>query len=199
MMCEKLNINIWNTINAASTKNFGFMKFLPSAGTGGHCIPVDPTYLLWKAKSKNFFSKFIELSNQINSEMPRYVISRISNFLNKNSKSLKNTKIFLIGLAYKKDVDDFRESSSVEVFKDLVTMGSKVQFHDNFIKNIKINGIEYKSLSLTENNIKHHDIIVILTDHSYINWKIIYKKSKLIFDTRNVFNKYDENKKIQLL
>ncbi len=197
MMCEKLQINIWNSIEASSTKPFGFMPFYPGPGTGGHCIPLDPTYLSWKAKSKNFFSKYIDLANKINQEMPLYVVKRISNLLKKNDKKLKKSKLLIIGLSYKKDVSDYRESSALKVFKELYTKGSKVKFHDDHVKKIriKINNKtnNFTSVKLSLSKIKSFDVIIVLTDHSYINWKMISQNANKIFDTRAICKNSNNN------
>ena len=190
MMCEKLQINIWNSIKASSTKPFGFMPFFPGPGTGGHCIPLDPTYLSWKAKSKNFFSKYIDLANEINQKMPNYVVQRVEKFLSNQSVNIDNCKLLVIGLSYKKDVSDYRESSALKVFKELYLKGTKVEFHDEHVKNIKFEiknkFINFSSVELSEKNIALYDAVIVLTDHSYVNWKKISKHAKSIFDTRAV-------------
>jgi UDP-N-acetyl-D-glucosamine dehydrogenase len=200
ILCQKLNLNLWNALKAAETKEFGFMKFIPGHGTGGHCIPIDPSYLQWKAKSENLSSRFIELSNEINAAMPQYIVSRIINILNNNSRSIKNSKILIIGLTYKKNVDDYRESAAVEIFKLLLNLGGSISFHDNYVKEIQLNRKIYKSVSTIKNNLKKNDLVVALVDHDYINWKNIYKYSKYIFDSKNIFEHINYyNKKVELL
>lgn len=200
ILCNHLNLNLWNALKAAETKKFGFMKFEPGHGTGGHCIPIDPSYLLWKAKSKNFFSRFIDLSNQINVEMPKYIISRVIQILNNKSKSIKNSKILIIGLAYKKNIDDCRESAAVEIFKNILNLGASVYFNDDHVKKITLNNKTFKSTDLNKNILKKFDLTIILVDHDYIKWKNIYINSNQIFDTRNVLNKIDDKeKKIEVL
>jgi UDP-N-acetyl-D-glucosamine dehydrogenase len=188
MMCEKLEINIWNTIKASSTKPFGFMPFYPGPGTGGHCIPLDPNYLSWKARSKNFFSKYIDLSNEINQKMPSYVVNRVLKLLNKVNKSVRNSKLLVVGLSYKKNISDYRESPALRIFQELYFMGSDIEFHDDHVKKIKLKKDSqtnhFLSIKLTKEKIKSFDAVIILTDHSYINWKVISKHSKIIFDTR---------------
>ena len=190
MMCKKLEINIWNAIKASSTKPFGFMSFYPGPGTGGHCIPLDPNYLSWKARSKNFFSRYIDLSNKLNQEMPNYIIKRAGNLLKKKNEVFNKSRILVIGLSYKKNVSDYRESPSLKIFQKLLSKVKKIEFHDDFVKNIKIkknNKIKiFKSINLTKKNISSFDLVIVLTDHSYINWRILTKNSKNIFDTRFV-------------
>ena len=177
MMCEKLQINIWNTIEASKTKPFGFMAFYPGPGTGGHCIPLDPTYLSWKAKSKNFFSKYIDLANKTNQEMPLYVVSRVSKLLRKKKINLAKSKLLIVGLSYKKNVSDFRESPALKVFKELSSKAAIVQFQDDHVKNNKLkikNKLNnFLSIKITKEKIKTFDAVIILTDHSYINWERI--------------------------
>jgi UDP-N-acetyl-D-glucosamine dehydrogenase len=194
MMCEKLKINIWNVIEASSSKPFGFKAFYPGPGTGGHCIPLDPMYLYWKAKSKNFFSRFIQVANDVNQNMPNYILNRISNNLNKKSIPLKNSKILVIGVSYKKNVSDCRESPSIKIIELLLQKSCIVSYHDNYVRKISVKIENNKNTILYNTNIKNNplrefDLVVILTDHDYINWKKILKESKLIFDTRNVFKK----------
>jgi len=203
MMCEKLKINIWNVIEASSSKPFGFKAFYPGPGTGGHCIPLDPMYLYWKAKSKNFFSRFIQVANDVNQNMPNYILNRISNNLNKKSIPLKNSKILVIGVSYKKNVSDCRESPSIKIIELLLQKSCIVSYHDNYVRKISVKIENNKNMMLYNTNINNNplrefDLVVILTDHDYINWKKILKESKSIFDTRNVFKKSIINK-IELL
>ena len=197
-MSEKLSINIWNTIKASSTKPYGFSPFFPGPGTGGHCIPLDPMYLFWRAKSKNFHSRFIKTANKVNLSMPNYVVNRCLKIL---PKKKKNIKILIIGVTYKKDIDDFRESPSLKIIEQFLKLNFNISYHDKYIKrlsikkNNKINTL--KSIKIIKKNIEQFDLSVILTDHSYINWKIVKKYSKKIFDTRNVFE--ERKNKIFLL
>ena len=166
MMCKKLEINIWNAIKASSTKPFGFMSFYPGPGTGGHCIPLDPNYLSWKARSKNFFSRYIDLSNKLNQEMPNYIIKRAGNLLKKKNEVFNKSRILVIGLSYKKNVSDYRESPSLKIFQKLLSKVKKIEFHDDFVKNIKIkknNKIKiFKSINLTKKNISSFDLVIVL-------------------------------------
>lgn len=191
-MSEKLSINIWNTIKASSTKPYGFSTFFPGPGTGGHCIPLDPMYLFWRAKSKNFHSRFIKTANEINLGMPDYVVNRVLKIL---PKKFNNTKILIIGIAYKKDIGDYREAPSLKIFEKLLSFGFKVSYHDNYINELNIKYKKkikkFKSKKINKSILENSDLIIVLTNHSYINWKIIKKYSKKIFDTRNVFKKKD--------
>ena len=203
MMCEKLKINIWNVIEASSSKPFGFKAFYPGPGTGGHCIPLDPMYLYWKAKSKNFFSRFIQVANDVNQNMPNYILNRISNNLNKKSITLRNSKILVIGVSYKKNVADYRESPSIKIIELLLQKNCIVSYHDNYVNKISLKiennkNIILHSINIKNNSLKEFDLVVVLTNHDYINWKNILQYSKSIFDTRNVF-KNNKNDKIELL
>ena len=186
---KKLNIDIWDVIKASSTKPFGFMPFYPGPGLGGHCIPIDPIYLSWKCKKVGYDCKFISLAEKINSSVPDKIINEILNF----EKSKKKFKILLIGLAYKKNIDDYRESPSLYILNKLIRKKVKVDFHDNFIKNITENRhypklTNMKSRELDYKNLKKYNLVVLLTDHDYINYNLLKKYSKKIIDTRGRLN-----------
>jgi UDP-N-acetyl-D-glucosamine dehydrogenase len=193
IMCEKLGVNAWEVIDAAATKPFGFMKFSPGPGLGGHCIPIDPYYLSWKLKTLDYDARFIKLAGEINTQMPKHVLGLISSSLNEEQKSVSGSKILIIGAAYKKDIDDCRESPALDIIELLHNSGSKVKYYDPYVKFLKYNNIDLKSIaSLSANVIKKFDIIVILTDHSNINFSLIAEHSRLIVDTRNVFQKINQ-------
>ncbi len=187
-MSEKLSINIWNTIKASSTKPYGFTPFFPGPGTGGHCIPLDPMYLFWRAKSKNFHSRFIKTANKVNLSMPNYVVNRCQKIL---PKSKKNIKILIVGVTYKKNIDDYRESPSLKIIDQFLRLNYQVFYHDDYIKSLQIKfknkKIKFNSIKISKKNLKKFDLCVILTNHSYINWNLIKNYSNKIFDTRNVF------------
>jgi len=193
-ICDQLNLNVWNIINAASTKPFGFMKFNPGPGLGGHCIPLDPHYLSWKMRTLSFKTKLIDLASEINSSMPNYIVSKISSSLNSHYKAINGSNILLIGVAYKKDIDDLRESPALEIIKLLQENGAKVNYYDKLCPIIRDNGETYlkdlplKSIELDRKSINSADIVVIITDHSDIDYKLIKENSKLIIDTRGVYN-----------
>jgi len=197
LMCHSLNLNVWEIIDAASTKPFGFMKFTPGPGIGGHCIPLDPHYLSWKLKTLNFYSRFIELAGDINSKMPKFAVIKLADALNKNEKSIKNSKILVLGVAYKKDVADLRESPALDVISGLIEKMAKISYFDPYIKNFSIGKKMFKS-EKNLNNISKYDIVVILTDHSSIDYAEVVKKAKLVFDTRNATKSLKSDKIVRL-
>ncbi|MDD5360613.1 MAG: nucleotide sugar dehydrogenase [Ignavibacteria bacterium] len=197
---DRMGINIWEVIRAASTKPFGFTAFYPGPGLGGHCIPIDPFYLTWKAREFDISSKFIELAGEINTSMPFYVIEKVIHALNDHKKSIKGSKILVLGLAYKKDIDDLRESPSLKLIELLQDHGSVVDYNDDYVTSIpKLRRYNFKkkSVSLKPAMIKKYDLILLSTDHSYYDYGMILKNAKIIVDTRNGFGKY-KSKKIYL-
>ncbi len=181
LFCGKMGIDIWEVIEAAKTKPYGFMPFYPSPKVGGHCIPLDPFYLSYKAKEHNFWTRFIELSGEINEQMPHYVVTRVISILNRNKKSLKGAKILIWGVAYKKDIADDRESAALEIVPDLVKKGAKVDYFDPFVPQF----LSKKSIKYNSGDLKKYDLVLILTDHSGFDYEELAKKSKLVIDTRN--------------
>jgi len=186
MLCGKMDIDIWEVIEAAKTKPFGFMPFYPGPGVGGHCIGVDPFYLSWKAKEYGFFTRFIELSGEINELMPHYVVTKIIWALNNQKKPIKNSKILVFGVSYKKDIGDIRESPAIKIIWDLARKGAKISYHDPHVPEIKINNKKYKSIKLTSQIFKNTDCLLILTDHSGYDYEDLAKKAKLVIDTKNI-------------
>ncbi len=194
IMCEKLGVNAWEVIEAAATKPFGFMKFNPGPGLGGHCIPIDPYYLSWKLKTLDYDARFIKLAGEINTQMPRHIVELIISSLNEYSKPIKGSKILIIGVAYKKDIDDCRESPALDIIQILKELGAKVEYYDPYVTNIRYGNSTYKSItSLTEDMFHEFDATVIVTDHSNIDFKLISNNSQLIIDTRNVYNDDNSN------
>jgi len=197
---EKMGIDIWEVIEASSTKPFGFMPFYPGPGLGGHCIPIDPFYLTWKARQYGVDSRFIELAGEVNVSMPEYVVKKIEHGLAKSNKSFKNSRILLLGLAYKKNVDDDRESVTFKVMELLTREGAQVDYNDPYIPAIKPRR-EYKQFvgkkSVTLENIDQYDIAVILTDHSTYDFEKIVEQSKVVVDTRNACGEIKSNKIIK--
>ncbi|MDO8525886.1 MAG: nucleotide sugar dehydrogenase [Candidatus Omnitrophota bacterium] len=189
LMCDKLGVNVWEVIDAAKTKPYGFMPFYPGPGVGGHCIPIDPIYLSWKARMHGFEARFIDLASQVNSEMPRYVVSKIIEGLNDHRKSLRRSKVLAVGVAYKKDVKDLRESPALEIIDILIKKGARVSYHDPHLPYLKIAGINLKSVPFDKKSFKDSDCVVIVTDHSNVDYKFIAKNSKLVIDTRNVLKR----------
>ncbi|MBC7871266.1 MAG: nucleotide sugar dehydrogenase [Chitinophagaceae bacterium] len=186
LMCDKLGIDAWEVIEAAATKPFGFMPFYPGPGLGGHCIPVDPHYLSWKLKTLNYTARFIELASEINTSMPLYVIDKVTDALNDNSKAVRGANIVVLGVAYKRDIDDVRESPALDVIGLLLHKGANVTYHDPHVPvirledNEKMYGVEY-SAELLENA----DCVVIVTDHTSYNWQHVVDHSHIIVDTRH--------------
>ncbi len=198
MMAHKMKIDIWEVISAAATKPFGFMPFYPGPGVGGHCIPKDPLYLHWKAKSFGFHSRFIRLASDVINYMPEYVATRIQEDLFKKNGKNKTAKILVIGVTYKKDIKDLRQSPSIDLIKSLETKGYVVSYYDPLIPYLLIKGINLKSVSITKNNLAKFDCVVVATDHSSINYKFILDNSQLIFDTRNVYQGSSKEKVTRL-
>ncbi len=201
LMCERLGIDVWEIIDAASTKPFGFMPFYPGPGLGGHCIPIDPHYLSWKLKSLNYYARFIELAGEINSKMPEYVVERIMGLLNrKSARSLNKTNILVLGVAYKRDIKDLRESPALDVIKLLEDKGAKVIYNDPYVPVFNWKGGKFKSTKLSEAVVKKADLVVILTDHTDYNYPWVVDHAQLIFDSRNATKKVTKNRqKIEVL
>jgi len=187
MMAHKMKIDIWEVVQAASTKPFGFMPFYPGPGVGGHCIPKDPLYLHWKAKSFGFHSRFIKLASNVINYMPEYIVKRIEDALGRRSKKIKNSKILVMGVTYKKGVKDLRKSPSIDVINSLRRHGAKVAYSDPLIPFLKLKEIDLKSVELNDKKIKEFDCVLIATDHSGVDYMGLLKNAKLIFDSRNVF------------
>jgi UDP-N-acetyl-D-glucosamine dehydrogenase len=185
VMCDRLNIDVWEIIDAANTKPFGFMPFYPGPGLGGHCIPIDPHYLSWKLKSLNYYARFIELAGDINSRMPEYVVERINRALNEKKKSLKGARIVVLGVAYKKDIKDLRESPALDVIRLLQSAGARVEYNDPLVPCIHMDGGDWKPVKLTKRLLQNSDCVVILADHSAYNYGFIVRNAKLVMDTRN--------------
>ncbi|MFZ5980566.1 MAG: nucleotide sugar dehydrogenase [Candidatus Zixiibacteriota bacterium] len=201
LMCDRLNIDVWEIIDAAATKPFGFMPFYPGPGLGGHCIPIDPHYLSWKLKSLNYYARFIELAGEINSQMPEYVVSRVTAMLNRRfAKALNKSNILILGVAYKRDIQDLRESPALDVIKLLEDKGAKVVYNDPHVPQIHWKGGLLKSSKLTTALVKKADLTIIVTDHTLYNYQWITDNAKAIFDTRNATKNVVNNRdKIELL
>ena len=185
IMCAKLGVNVWEVIDAAATKPFGFMKFTPGPGLGGHCIPIDPHYLSWKMRTLDYKARFIELASEINASMPEYVVDLVSDGLNGMAKSINGSNILLLGMAYKPDIDDVRESPALDVYSLLEAKGAKVSFHDPYVSEIKFDSRMESTIDLDMDKLKEYDCVVITTNHSEYDMKAIVENSRLIVDTRN--------------
>ncbi|MFA5088135.1 MAG: nucleotide sugar dehydrogenase [Candidatus Omnitrophota bacterium] len=198
MMCHKLGINVWEVIEAAKTKPFGFMPFYPGLGVGGHCIPEDPIYLYWKAKLHGFNSKYIKLSADTNAHMPAYVIDRLRGILQDKHKSLSGAKILVAGVTYKKDVKDLRKSPPLKLIELLGQQKAQVDYFDPIIPYLDIGGVKLRSLDLSKNILRQFDAVIIATDHTAVDYRFILTYAKMIFDTRNVYKGIDNKKIIRL-
>lgn len=185
LMAHKMGINIWSVIEAAATKPFGFMPFYPGPGLGGHCIPLDPFYLSWKAKSYGADARFIELAGEVNGKMPAYVVTRIMELLNQKGKPLRDAKILLLGVAYKRDINDLRESPALDIIDLLEERGALVSYHDPHVPKFAHRGRERRSAELGEKLLAGQDCVVIVTAHSAFDYEYIAEHASLIFDTRN--------------
>ena len=188
MLCDRMNIDVWEVINAAATKPFGFQAFYPGPGLGGHCIPIDPFYLTWKAREYEFHTKFIELAGEVNTQMPYYVVTRTMEALNKTRKTLNGAKVLCIGAAYKKDIDDMRESPSLRIITLLKEKGAEVDYHDPYVPRLEEgHGFHFsmQSVPLNAETLGQYDAVVILTDHSNIDYNMVVKQSQVVVDTRN--------------
>lgn len=193
MIFDRMDIDVWEVIEAAKTKPFGFQAFYPGPGLGGHCIPIDPLYLAWKAREYGKPTRFIELAWEINTFMPEYVVARVGEALNERNKALNGSKVLVLGLAYKKDVDDVRESPSVTLIELLQAAGAKVDYHDPHIPTAKPmrehNITDMKSVTLTPARLKRYDCVLIATDHSSVDYDLVCRHAKLVVDTRNATGK----------
>ena len=190
IMCDRLGVDVWEVIDAASTKPFGFMKFTPGPGLGGHCIPIDPLYLSWKLKSVNYNARFIELASEINTQMPRYVTQKVQDALNEQRKAIKGSDVLVLGAAYKPDVNDLRESPALDVLALLAEKGANVSYHDPYCPTLKAhNGEIMHSVTSMEDAVANADCVVIITDHSEYDYNVVLDKAQLIVDTRNALGK----------
>ena len=197
-LCEKMGISVWEIIDAAASKPFGYMPFYPGPGIGGHCIPLDPYYLASKARDYDFHTRFIELAAEINERMPYYVTSRITEALNTNGKSLNGARVLVLGVTYKKDVEDIRESPSLKLIRLFREKEAKVSYNDPYIAKIQISDDTLTSVELTEECLSEADCVVIATDHSHYDYQYIADKASLIFDARGATKKLKNNNIIRL-
>jgi UDP-N-acetyl-D-glucosamine dehydrogenase len=200
ILCNKMNINIWEVIDAAKSKPYGFQAFYPGPGLGGHCIPLDPYYLSWKAREYGFHTSMIESSMMINDRMPEYCAERATKILNRFKKSVNGSKILVLGVAYKQDIDDYRESPAIEVINELENLGAIVEYYDPYVLVYKEHGKVKASLNkLTQGTLKSCDLVVITTAHSKIDYDFVQQNSKFIFDTKNALKNVKNRDNIELL
>jgi len=189
MLCNKLNIDVWEVVEAARTKPFGFMPFYPGPGIGGHCIPCDPLYLSWKARKVGFRTKMIDLASKTNLFMPHYVVHRIEKLLKERKKALKHTKVLILGVTYKKNIKDLRESPALDIIDLLGKKDFKVTYSDPYIPYLKIDGISLKGERLNLRSVQKTDVVVLVTDHDRFNYDLISRNAKIVLDTRNAFGR----------
>jgi UDP-N-acetyl-D-glucosamine dehydrogenase len=197
IILERMGIDVWEVINAASTKPFGYMPFYPGPGLGGHCIPIDPFYLTWKAREYDINTRFIELAGEVNTAMPYWVVQKVMEALNDHEKSLKGSKVLILGAAYKKDIDDPRESPSFKLMEILNEKGAKVDYNDPLIPELpemRMYNVKGKSVDLTKENLAQYDCVLISTDHSVYDWDFIVEHSQLVVDTRNATKDVGKNR-----
>jgi len=186
IMCDKLGIDVWEVVEAAATKPYGFMKFTPGPGVGGHCIPLDPYYLSWKLKTLNYNARFIQLAGEINSDMPRYWVNKVMEALNEAGKPLKGSRVLVLGVAYKKDIDDVRESPALDIIELLQTKGADVRYHDPYVATLSHNNHTHVSEPDLDAAIAAADCIMVVTDHSSYDWPAVRQRARLVVDTRHV-------------
>jgi UDP-N-acetyl-D-glucosamine dehydrogenase len=189
IVCDKLGVDVWEVIAAASSKPFGFMKFTPGPGLGGHCIPVDPHYLSWKMKTLDYKTRLVELASEINAEMPRYVAEKAADLLNQSGKPVKGSRVLVVGAAYKRDTDDTRESPALDIIRLLAEKGAKVTYHDPLVPSLRHEGQDLESVSLDDQQLTAADVVVIVTDHSDVDYNLIRRAGRPVLDTRNVLQR----------
>lgn len=197
LMCDRLGVDVWEVIDAAATKPFGFMPFYPGPGLGGHCIPIDPFYLSWKLKTLNYRARFIELAGEINSAMPYYVVNKIQDALNERQKSVKGSRILILGMSYKKDNDDVRESPGLDILKILERKGAQVSYHDPLVPELELDGRVYRSVGL-DDALDSTDCAVVVTEHSSFDMESIVAGVPLLLDTRNATKQIRSGKVLKI-
>ena len=185
LICDKLDLDIWEVIEAASTKPYGFMPFYPGPGLGGHCLPIDPLYLSWKLKTLHYNTRFIELADDVNTGMPRHVVERVTEALNAHRKAVNGSQILVLGVAYKRDVNDVRESPAFEIIETLMSKGGRISYHDPYVPHLAHDSFTLDAISLNEAALSASDCVVVVTDHSTYDWQWIAAHARLVVDTRN--------------
>jgi UDP-N-acetyl-D-glucosamine dehydrogenase len=199
LMCDRMGINVWEVIDAAATKPFGFMPFYPGPGLGGHCIPIDPFYLSWKTKQAGIEARFIELAGHINGSMPHFVVDKIQNALNDHSKPLKGSRVHVLGVAYKRDIDDVRESPALDIMHLLGRRGAQISYSDPYVPTLRADGIVPEMASIDpEKGAAEADCVVIVTDHTKFDYPRIIDRARLIVDTRNALKGHESKKIVRL-
>jgi UDP-N-acetyl-D-glucosamine dehydrogenase len=189
IVCDKLGVDVWEVIEAAATKPFGFMKFLPGPGLGGHCIPIDPHYLAWKMRGLNYKTRFIDLAGELNTEMPLFWVRKVAEALNLQGKAVRGATVLVLGVAYKRDIDDIRESPALDIIRLLEGQGARVAYSDPHVPCFSENGHEYRSVPLDSQSVAAADCVMIVTDHTAVDYRMIRRSAKLVVDTRNAMPK----------
>jgi len=185
LIADRLGVDVWEVIDAAATKPFGFMKFTPGPGLGGHCIPVDPHYLSWKMRTLNYKTRFIELASEINSEMPLFVVGKVREGLNRLGRAVNGSRVLVLGVAYKPDIDDVRESPAVDIIHLLEADGARVSYHDPYVPRLEEDGSVWESVPLTDELLQDMDAAVIVTNHSNVEYERVLSLTPMVVDTRN--------------
>jgi UDP-N-acetyl-D-glucosamine dehydrogenase len=198
VVSERMGVNIWEVVDAAKTKPFGFMPFYPGPGLGGHCIPIDPFYLAWKARQFDVHTEFIELAGKTNEAMPYYVVTRLMNALNTHRKSLAGSRILILGVAYKANIDDTRESPAIKIAELVLDREAEVVYHDPYVRDFEVRGRRVPSVELTESEVAAADAVVVVTDHADLDHDMVVRSAKLILDTRNALKAFDDDKVVRL-
>jgi UDP-N-acetyl-D-glucosamine dehydrogenase len=191
IVCDKLGVDVWEVIEAASTKPFGFMKFLPGPGLGGHCIPIDPHYLAWKMRGLNYKTRFIDLAGELNTEMPVFWVRKVTEALNDRGRAVRGAVILVLGVAYKRDIDDIRESPALDIIRLLEQQGARVSYHDPHVSAFSENGHEYRSVALTPSALEAADCVLVVTDHAAIDFHLVKRHARVAVDTRHVLPRGD--------
>lgn len=199
ILCHKMGIDVWEVIEAAKTKPYGFMAFYPGPGLGGHCIPIDPFYLTWKARAYDYHTRLIETAGEINNYMPEFVMERSMKILNRFSKSLKGSKILILGVAYKQDIDDLRESPALKVIEHIEAQGAEIVYNDPYIPQFQYNGKKYISVELTQDTLETADLVIITTLHTAYDYEYIARHAKFVFDTKNSMKNIKKRENIEVL
>lgn len=189
LMCDKLGLDVWEVIDAAASKPFGFMKFTPGPGLGGHCIPIDPLYLSWKLKTLNYTARFIDLASEVNTDMPRYWVQKVQDALNEDGRALKGSRVLVLGAAYKRDIDDVRESPALDILHLLHQKGALVEYHDPYVPQIEVEELRLRSAPDLDGALRAVDCVVIVTDHTAYDWRAVTRAARRVVDTRGVLRR----------
>jgi UDP-N-acetyl-D-glucosamine dehydrogenase len=189
IVCDKLGVDVWEVIDAAATKPFGFMKFSPGPGLGGHCIPIDPHYLAWKMRGLNYKTRFIDLAGELNTEMPAFWVRKVSDALNESGKAVRGSVVLVLGVAYKKDIEDLRESPALDIIRLLEQNGAKVSYHDPYVPKFEEDGHRFASVPLSADTLAAADCVIVVTDHSNLDYELVRRHGRVIVDTRNALRR----------